>query len=121
MNDVLLPLHYSHGCVEIICIVGTFPKPFARKESAKKNSCQVTEQLPLFIFYSKNINEEISIDRMHLPDFFSLNHCAKKFFIMFVYNSVGKMCSIIYWRRLLGNGIEHKQTRTKVILESFKN
>lgn len=36
MNDVLLPLHYSHGCVDIICIVGTFPKPFARKESAKK-------------------------------------------------------------------------------------
>lgn len=30
MNDVSLPAHYSHGCVEIICIVGIFPKSFAR-------------------------------------------------------------------------------------------
>lgn len=54
MNDVLLPLHYSHGCVEIICIVGTFPKPFARKESAKKTAVKSQNNFRCLYFTQKH-------------------------------------------------------------------
>lgn len=54
MNDVLLPLHYSHGCVEIICIVGTFPKPFARKESAKKQLSSHRTTSAVYILLKKH-------------------------------------------------------------------
>lgn len=53
MNDVLLPLHYSHGCVEIICIVGTFPKPFARKESAKTTAVKSQNNFRCLYFTQK--------------------------------------------------------------------